>query len=353
MSPHLPRTLFVAAAGQATGWYRCSLPAMALGADWVGAGGEPPELQFPTGVTRGPVTLAGLEDYDVVVLQQPAGRGWLKLIRRLQAAGVRVLFEIDDYVHALRKAADHDFASSFGKDVIQGYELGMRAADGIICSTDFIARRYRAFNKRVWVCRNGLDLRRYALTKPERPLVGIGWAGATGHRDAVRPWLAAVAEVMREEARTRFVTVGQPFAAELAEEFGPERGLDVPFSPLDTYPASMTHYDVALGPAGRSAFYRGKSDLRWLEASALGTPLVADPTVYPEIEHGVTGFHASTPAEVREQLLALVRDPALRRRVGEAARAHVREHRSIEAMAPQWARALTEVVALDAGERAA
>lgn len=353
MSSPLPRTLFVSRAGQAVGWYRCSLPAMALGAEWVGAVGEPPALQFPTGLTQGTVGVADLERYDVVVLQQPAGPAWLKLIRRLQAAGVRVLFEIDDYVQAVRKAADHDFRSSFGKDVVRGYELSMQAADGVICSTEYIGRRYRAFNKNVWVCRNGLDVKRYELTKPSRERVGIGWAGATGHRDAVRPWLAAVAGVMRQEPGTRFVSVGQPFATEFAEEFGAERALAVPFSPLDTYPASMTHYDIALAPAGRSAFYQGKSDLRWLEASALATPLIADPGVYPEIEHGVTGFHAATPDEVREHLLRLVREPELRRAVGEAARAYVVEHRSIQAMAPQWARAITEAAGLGRGEKAA
>ena len=37
----------------------------------------------------------------------------------------------------------------------------MRVADGIICSTGFLARRYRSFNQRTWECRNGIDLKRY------------------------------------------------------------------------------------------------------------------------------------------------------------------------------------------------
>ena len=46
---------------------------------------------------------------------------------------------------------------------------------------------------------------------------------------------------------------------------------------------------------------------------------------------------------MREALGALVDDAALRERVGAAARAHVREHRSIQAVAPQWASVLTQV----------
>ncbi|HEX8101725.1 MAG TPA: glycosyltransferase [Solirubrobacteraceae bacterium] len=341
----LPRTLFVAKGNGSVAWYRCALPAMALGLPWVGASKDDPSFTVCTGdsVITG---LEGLFDYEVVILQQPVGAAWARAIRRLQEAGVTVLFEIDDYVQAIRKMRDHDFAHTFTKENLQAFEIAMRAADGLVVSTEWLAKRYRAVNPNVWVCRNGIDLRRYALTRPARPEVNIGWAGGTGHREAIAPWLGPVAEVMQAHPAARFVSVGQPFAHELAPVVGAERTLAVPFSPLDTYPAAMTLFDVALAPAGKGNFFRGKSDLRWLEASALGVPVVADPDVYPEIEHGVTGFHAATPAEAREHLGTLVADPALRARVGEAARAYVTEHRSVQAMAPQWTRAITEAAAL-------
>ena len=221
----------------------------------------------------------------------------------------------------------------------------MRAADGLICSTEWLAQRYRGINPRTWVCRNGIDLRRYAYTLPARDKVNIGWSGGTGHLAGARPWFLEVAKVMEERADTRFVSVGMPYAGSFGRRFGADRALDVPWSPLETYPASMTHFDIALAPAGKGSFFRGKSDLRWLEASALGIPLIADPDVYPDIEHGVTGFHARTPDEVRELLFALVDDPALRGRVGAAAHEHVREHRRIEVAAQSWAEVLHEVAA--------
>jgi glycosyltransferase involved in cell wall biosynthesis len=39
------------------------------------------------------------------------------------------------------------------------------------------------------------------------------------------------------------------------------------------------------------------------------------------LEDGVSGFHWKDPSELREQTLRLVRDPRLRRRMAEAARA--------------------------------
>jgi glycosyltransferase involved in cell wall biosynthesis len=219
----------------------------------------------------------------------------------------------------------------------------MRVADGVICSTEWLAERYKAVNPNTYVCRNGLDVKRYALTLPRREHVTIGWAGATGHANSMRPWVDQVAAVLRERPQACFVSIGQKFADSLVPEFGPERALSVPWAPFDTYPAAMTLMDIALAPARQDNFYRGKSDLRWLEAGALGIPLVADPVVYPEIEVGVTGFHAASPVEVREQLLRLVDDRALRERVGAAAKAHVLEHRNARVAAESWATVLRDV----------
>ncbi len=335
-----PRTLFVGKATAAICWYRCALPAMALGQDWIGAHGTPADLKVHTGSTPEPFRVEDMFDYEVVVLQQPDA-AWTTLIRRLKALGIVVLFEIDDYVHAVRKMATHEGRHHWDRKHLAGMERNMREADGLICSTEFLARKYAAFNRTTWVCRNGLDLRRYEYERaPRHPGVTVGWAGGVGHTTAVGPWLPEVAAVMRSHSEVRFATVGQPFARELEPEFGPERALAIPFSHLETYPASMTIFDVALAPSGGNNLFRGKSDLRWLEASALGIPLIADPVVYPDIEDGVTGFHASTPGEMRRLLSALVADPELRERVGSAARDHVRARRSMEAVSVQWAAAL-------------
>jgi glycosyltransferase involved in cell wall biosynthesis len=340
----LPKTLFMSRGDKPPGWYRCALPALALGSDWVCYAGTPPNALLVYGRTKGTLTLADVAEYDVVVIQHPRGKEWLAQIREWQRRGVVVLADTDDWLRGIRKLKDHDFSDQFDKKTIEEFDLCMRAVDGIICSTPWLAERYSALNKNTYVCRNGIDLKRYALTAPQRDHVAVGWAGATGHREAMRPWLAQVEALMHEDANVNFVSVGQTFARDLAATFGTERSLFVPFSPFDTYPASMTLYDIALAPAGDTSFYRGKSDLRWLEASAIGLPLIADPEVYPDIEHGVTGFHAEAPAEMGEILRELVADEPLRRRVGAAAKAYVTEHRSAEVAAQQWADVLQQVV---------
>lgn len=339
----IPKTLFMSRGNKGAGWYRCALPALALGADWTCYAGEPPNARFVHGRIDRELSIENVIDYDVVVIQQPRGAGWLGAIRDWQRQGVVVLADVDDWLRGIRRKKDHDFNEMFGRKTIEEFELCMRAVDGIICSTSWLAERYGGLNPRTYVCRNGIDLKRYALTLPQRDYVGIGWSGATGHKIAMQPWLAEVAQIMRERDDVHFVSVGQGFAKELEPEFGERRALSIPFTALDTYPASMTLYDIALAPAGGSSFYRGKSDLRWLEASAIGLPLIADPVVYPDIEHGVTGFHASTPEEMGEIVRELVDDEALRLRVGAAAKAYVTAQRSAQVAAERWAQVLREV----------
>ena len=342
MSSQIPRTLFVGFGSGGVCWYRCALPATALGADWVSVVGTPPALKFVAGVAEHAVTVEAFSRYDVVVLQQPRGEAWMRVILDLQARGVTVLFEVDDYMQAVRKIDSHEMRDVVDKDWIRDAELNLRVVDGVICSTPFLARRYRKFNKRTWVCPNGIDLKRYAYTRPERAHVTLGWAGGIGHTTSMTPWLPAIAAVLRARPQARFTTVGAPFADELAHEFGPERCRSLPFAPLEVYPASMSTFDVALAPAGNNNLFRGKSDLRWLEASALGVPVIGDPSVYAELVDRETGLAASTPEQAEAAMLELVDDAALRRRLGETAHAYVVEHRRVEVAAQRWAEVLAE-----------
>lgn len=65
----------------------------------------------------------------------------------------------------------------------------------------------------------------------------------------------------------------------------------------------------------------GKSPIKYLEAAALGIPVVASNNgLYNDIiQNGHTGFLAITPAEWKERIVALIEDRDLRKRIGSAA----------------------------------
>lgn len=352
MSPE--DVLFVGQGQAVTAWYRCYQPAEVLSMDYVGLQGEPPEARWATGLVRVPdmkqpqSVMPDFSRYKLVVLQQPKGKGWLRFIRELQRHDIKVLYEVDDYLHGIKNLKDHDFKAAFTPAHLREYELCMRVCDGLIASTEYIARRYRRFNRRTFVCENGLDLKRYEVTIPERQTVNIGWAGATGHRGAVRPWLEAVARVMDVDPNVCFASIGQAFAHDKIFREFEDRAVAVPFCAVEQYPAAMTMFDIALAPAQHSLFHAGKSDLRWVEAGALGLPVVADPFVYGKIRHGYDGFLYDGPVgdedTLVDLLLGLVADRELRTTVGGNARRYVVEERAMPIAAQQWLRVFEEIL---------
>lgn len=317
---------------------------MTLGCDWVGIAGRPPKSAWVTGLAQGQSKMPNMkDDYKVVVLQQPSGKGWNRIIEELREAGVKVIFEIDDYLHGIPNLDKHDFKGSFDKKYLWEIEQAMKRCDALIASTEWIRGNYSHFNKHAYICQNGVDLRRYGLSKPDRPTVNIGWAGGTGHTDAIKPWLQQVANVMAMRPETTFVSIGQPFAKAFEPHFE-NRSVCVPFAAIEQYPSAMTMIDIGLAPGGNGGWWRGKSDLRWLEAGALGIPIICNPSIYPEVVDGETGFTAVSTPEMTEKLLQLVADSELRTTVGKNAQEVIRETRSIEAVVPQWQAVFDEVL---------
>ncbi|MGJ8561826.1 MAG: glycosyltransferase family 4 protein [Litorimonas sp.] len=110
--------------------------------------------------------------------------------------------------------------------------------------------------------------------------------------------------------------------------------------------AAIQDMDIGIMPLDDSPWERGKCGYKLIQYMACGLPVVAPPVgVNSEIvTHGETGFLASTEAEWRSALSALVQDPTLRRTMGEAGRKRVVETYSIQAQGPRVAGLLEGIV---------
>lgn len=340
--------LFVGYSNPVVGWYRTGMQAFALGCDWILIHGKTPdEAELMSALSRKGNVIPPFGDYKLVVLQQPRGQGWLHLVRRLRARGIKVLYEIDDHLHSVRKLKDHAANKMYTKKFVEQHEMVMRECDGVIVSTEFLAKTYAKVNPRVWVCKNAIEGRRYEkLVKPDRPsTVNIGWAGGVGHFNAFKAWIPAVEQIMDEHPETRFISIGEKMADLIDDRFG-KRRLSIPMVSMENYPAAMCNFDIALAPAGRSHFYRGKSDLRWLEASGVGTPAVVDPFVYDSVPlDPACAVLAETSDECYRALAILMENPEVRSEIGENARRYVMEHRNINVAVEQWETVIKEVFA--------
>jgi hypothetical protein len=111
--------------------------------------------------------------------------------------------------------------------------------------------------------------------------------------------------------------------------------------PAAEYPALLSRLgiDIGLAPLHDTTFNRAKSDIKYLEYSAIGAVTIASP-VAPYLssirkERGMLVRPNNMDGWSRAINVA-VGDPHLRQRLGAAARDWVRRERSIQATAGRW-----------------
>jgi hypothetical protein len=336
---NMKKTLFISLGGSPSAYYRCSLPAAELDCDWVGLLGLPDGGFVTAGNTEHE---PNYDDYEVIIVQQVKGEEWDTQIKKWQAEGKKVVYEVDDFVHGVGRIEGHANRTHFGKKARQSFTKTMKLCDAMICSTQYLSDAYTKYCENQYVCLVGIDTNRYNVEFPERDGTVIGWAGGTGHHLSVGPWLEEVSKVLGVYQDVAFVSVGTNYGDALAARH-PSKAISVPWTTIENYPYSLTNMDIAIAPAHVSKYYLSKSDLRWLEASALGIPTIASPLIYPQIEHESTGFLAETPEDAGDWMMELIEYKNLRENIGAQAQQYVRENRDIKQMAPQWAKAIEQI----------
>ena len=184
-----------------------------------------------------------LVDYEVVVAPAAARRRLAAADPR--AAGARasiVLYEIDDYVQSARKIKSHELADDVRRGVRpRASSSAMRVADGVICSTEYLARRYRV----VQPAHVGVPQRH----RPRALRAGRARArrrddrlGRRRRAQGVARALGAGAALRAARAARGALRVRRPPAppASYVEEFGPSGRSRSSRRQLEVYPASMS-----------------------------------------------------------------------------------------------------------------
>jgi glycosyltransferase involved in cell wall biosynthesis len=122
----------------------------------------------------------------------------------------------------------------------------------------------------------------------------------------------------------------------------------------DTEARDIAAFDVGVAPLADGPWERGKCGFKIIQYMAAGRPVVASAVGANRsiVQHGITGFLASTDAEWTAALRTLEGDRDLRRRMGDAGRRLVEERYSIQANVPALAACLQEAAGRRRGSAA-
>lgn len=283
-----------------------------------------------------PERLGDILAYDLVILtRRPSSESLSRLLDAAKAAAVPVIFDIDDYIFDKEVIGYVEFFRKF-PECMTSYRMVLERCPYFTGATGYLVDKATAIGKKSFWLRNGLNSvqvevsRRVLEQKAQRPADGkvrIGYFSGTRTHQADFRLVAAVLLRLLQEFPDLDLYVAGDFDLEEFHEFTPYRAriATCPFLDWRELPAEIGKVDINLIPLEINVFSQGKSDLKYYEAGLLKIPSVASPSssVAQSITHGVNGMIARTPEDWYDCLCTLLRDKALRQRLGENAYQHV------------------------------
>jgi glycosyltransferase involved in cell wall biosynthesis len=228
----------------------------------------------------------------------------------------------------------------------------MQEAAAVVVGNAYLAEHARrAGARRIDTIPSTIDLERYGAIVPgpaRRPLV-IGWIGTpvTVH------FLAGLEPVFRQLAEHDDIVV-RVVGAQVPKAWTGLPAESVRWSEEDEID-EIAKFDIGLMPLDDGEWQRGKCGYKALQVMAMGRPVVASMVGAncSIFRHGINGFLARTNDDWLAALRLLAGDPALRARIGSAARAAVEAEYSLAGQAPRLVGVLNQALsALPAAGRA-
>lgn len=268
--------------------------------------------------------------FDVVWLEYEA-LPWLPAWFELALLPKRVGLVVD-YDDAIFHRYDQHRSALVRKLMGHKIDAVMRRANVVMVGNGYLgARAQQAGASRVELIPTVVDSTRYSvLDKADDAMLTIGWIG----QPSTAKYLAQLAPVLQrlaERYALRVVAVG-PQAQQFAH-------MDVEVRPWteNSEVAEIQQFDIGVMPLTDSLWERGKCGYKLIQYMACGKPVVATPVGVNSVivQQGVNGFLASTEQEWFEALDALCSDAVLRKRMGDAGRARMEKHYSLQVTAPQ------------------
>lgn len=298
-----------------------------------------------------------VEMSDAIILQKAGGRHLSpeldqKMLTMVKKHSRKTIFEIDDDVARITKdqgPSDQELKSNPG--FLARMHALMRASHVVTVTTDVLAVVMRDVNPNVAVVPNGVDLNLWG-DPAKRPSgdgttspIRCGYLLSANHvadgKVLITPWK----KIAQRFPLVTFVLAGA-FHWQLKEALG-DRVEFVNGVSIQDYAsfAKSLRLDIAVAPLTGTRFDQSKSNLKWLDGTALGVPMVMSNTgpYRASVRHGETGLLASDDRSWVKCIGSLVRDPALRQSIATAARAEVSNMWTNDHSADAWLAVLREV----------
>jgi glycosyltransferase involved in cell wall biosynthesis len=305
-------------------------------------------------------SLTELRNHDLIVLHRVAASPRLGLeIARARARGALVLFDTDDVVFEPALTQWHRGVNRLSADDQQLYHEGVRrylamleASDYALVSTEPLAELAERRGKRAFVHRNALGTEMWSIAdrlfagraqqqSGDQVLIGYG-SGTATHDVDFEQVTSALFTILLRHSNVHVCLVGPLATSSVLDAHG-DRIIRRKTTSWQEWLSIASTFDINLAPLEpNNPFCRAKSEIKVVEAAALGVPTVASRIEPYEhvIVDGTNGLLAGDEQEWTTALTSLVANAARRRELGNAARLTAASRYSVEARTADLGRVL-------------
>lgn len=281
------------------------------------------------------------------------------LVAEIRSKGGKLIYALDD--NFLDTPPGHlEQPNGRKTDVVQCW---LREADSVWVTTFNLKERYREYNENIRVIPHALDER--LLVPPyrgpefstyfQRPVI-VGYMGTFTHDDDLLMIVPALEKLSQQ--------YGSRLMLELVGALGRHETYDRlqklplrirrPRPEESNYPlfvlwfTSQVRWDIAIAPLRDSPFTRSKSDIKFLDYSAIGAAGVfgrspAYTGTVQSLENGI--LVDDDPAAWYEALERLILEKDLREGLARNATEYLYAHRTLSVSANRWLEAIEELFA--------
>lgn len=265
-----------------------------------------------------------------------------------------IVTELDDWIFDLPgyNIASNPYKPNSECEWVSYEQLKM--SDAFIVSTEFIKTKLSEWFPKTpcYVIKNALDFKVWDNLNPAPFIFGpkkdgfirIGYTGCGNHDEDVAIVRDPIMALVEQFPNLEFI---------LPHSFKSWSGIEHPrilfwnqWVNIHQFPHEIKGWemDIGIAPLRDNAFNCAKSNLRWLEYSALGLPTVASPVEpFKCIDDGKTGFLADTKNEWYEKLKLLIENERLRKNMGRFAYDEVKKNYNMDKVAKSYLSVLREV----------
>lgn len=272
------------------------------------------------------------------------------LVDEIERDGARLIYSIDDNLLDLaQERSDWPLPHH-----LQSINIFLERAQAVWVSTDQLKQRLADFHPRIFLVPNALD-ERLLVGSPggngnalsPRDQTVIGFMGTPSHDEDLRLILPALAQVLQRHAGgVAFRLIGGTSTPELLHEIAGIPARVILLDPDESeYPqfllwfSSRVSWDIAIAPLRETPFTRCKSDIKFLDYSAIGAATLASkvPAYDSTVDPGRTGWLVENSVEAWvDALEEALADQEKRRTLSQNAYRYLITQRTLQYCAGRW-----------------